>query len=174
MHLYGGTHPPVILDIEASAMGSRGFPIEIGYYHSEGHCYCALIQPHADWHYWSLEAQAVHGIEYSRLLQAGKPPLEVALELNQALAGKTVYSDGWVVDYPWFRALYEAAGIDPSFRLSALEMIMSEEQIMIWDQVKARVIRQLGVARHRASADARIVQKTWLETFLLTGHELVS
>ena len=174
MHAYGGAHPPIILDIEASGLGSQGFPIEIGYYHSEQQCYCSLIYPHADWKFWSLEAQAVHGIEYSQLLDFGHPVTEVAGALNNMLAGKTVYSDGWVVDYPWFRKLFEAAGLEPSFRLSALEMIMSEGQLKIWDQTKANVIRQLGIKRHRASGDAKIVQKTWLETFLLTGHEQVS
>ncbi|MDF1762523.1 MAG: hypothetical protein P1U57_03855 [Oleibacter sp.] len=161
------THP-VIIDVEASGFGSQSYPIEVGYVMSEGDRFCSLITPQDDWTHWSKDAECVHGIRRESLLKAGRSATEVALVLNSQLAGMTVYSDGWVVDKPWITKLFAASGMAMTFNLSSIEMIMTEEQILIWDQTKIDVINSSKLERHRASNDAWIIQETYRRTLLKT------
>ena len=88
----------------------------------------------------------------------------MAAELNALLGARTVYSDGWVVDNPWLIKLFDACKVKAEFRVSALEMILSEAQMSIWHETKDEVIRDLYLKRHRASYDAYIIQETWIRT----------
>jgi hypothetical protein len=90
--------------------------------------------------------------------------VDVAHSLNELLAGKTVYSDGWVVDRPWLIQLYSRVRVLQRFSISPLELILSEAQMAVWHEVKNRVIGELALTRHRASFDALIIQETWLRT----------
>jgi hypothetical protein len=159
---------PTIIDIEASGMGNDSYPIEIGVMLSNGHSYCALIYPDADWRHWDQQAEALHGISRETLLTNGKAIAQIAAELNELLADQTVYCDGWVVDKPWLTQLFQKSGAKPKFSLSALEMILKEPQMEIWAQTKAQVMQDLALTRHRASADARIIQETYARTQQLT------
>ena len=89
---------------------------------------------------------------------------DVAMFLNEILEGKTVYTDGWVVDKPWLTTLFHAAGVDMSFTVSSLEMILSPEQMEKWHGTKDQVIDDMGLSRHRASYDALIIQETYKRT----------
>ncbi|AEF05113.1 hypothetical protein [Alteromonas naphthalenivorans] len=155
-------HPPIILDIEASGLAEPSYPIEIGFYKSDSDSFCTLIKPAAHWNYWSAEAEKLHGLSQDIITHRGRSTRAIAHELNRLLAGKTVFSDGWVVDFTWFNKLFYDAGIASTFRLSAIETIMTEAMIDIWDQTKQDIIAELGIARHRASTDAKAIQKTWL------------
>ena len=158
-------HPcPTIIDIEASGFGSYSYPIEIGAIKSNGERYCALIQPCADWLHWSPQAQAVHGISRELLQERGKPVRQVCTELNRFLGAITAYSDAWTHDSPWLNRLFYAARIQPLFHLSPIEMIASEAQLLLWDQTKRQLTKELGLRRHRASLDAHLIQQTYLRT----------
>ncbi len=74
------------------------------------------------------------------------------------------YSDGWEVDNPWLLKLFYAAGVPKLFRFSTLEMILSENQMANWHEVKDKVIEELSFQRHRASQDAVIIQETYAQT----------
>lgn len=158
---------PNIIDIEASGFGVDSYPIEVGIITSNGEKYCTLILPQPDWTFWDEQAQVLHKIKRPLLLKRGKPARQVALELNQLLEGQTLYSDGWVVDHPWLIKLYEAAGLAPSFSLSALEMILKEKQMDKWHYIKGKVSAELKLKRHRASADAEVIQETFYRTWQL-------
>ncbi len=136
---------------------------------SSGEKYCSLIFPAADWQYWDDQAEKVHGITRDTLFKSGKPITTVTTELNALLSEKTVYSDGWVVDKPWLTQLFYKSGFEPSFSLSALEMILKEPQMAIWSQTKYEVINDLALTRHRASADALIIQETFNRTLRVLG-----
>lgn len=140
------------------------YPIEVGVVLSDDERYCSLIAPKDDWVHWSEEAETYHNIPRSQLVQCGKPVAQVASELNRFLFNKTVYSDGWGVDQTWLIKLFYRAGMPMQFRVSALDMILSEPQMAIWHQVKTEVERELNIARHRASHDALIIQKTYIRT----------
>jgi hypothetical protein len=84
------------------------------------------------------------------------------------LTDKVVFSDAWGVDNTWVITLFAAAGIERTFTISALEMILTEAQIEIWLETRNAVVRDLGLARHRASNDAWIIQETYFRTRKMT------
>ena len=151
---------PTVLDIEASGLGRHSYPIEVGYVLPDGHAYCTLVLPQADWTHWDPSAAELHHISRELLRARGLPVKEVAQRLNTQLAGQTVYSDGWANDYTWLAALFEAAGVAPRFRLDNLRRLLSEEESEQWHTVKTAIARERGLQRHRASADARLLQLT--------------
>jgi len=57
------------------------------------------------------------------------------------------------------------------FRMSALEMILSEGQMNIWHEVKTLVEEELNIVRHRASNDAQIIQQTYVRTRAMCQEE---
>lgn len=160
---------PNIIDFEASGFGEDSYPIEVGVVLANGDKYCALIKPASKWLFWDEQAEQIHGLSRELLVEHGKPIQLVAAELNAFLAGRVVYSDGWVVDKAWLSRLSYDSGIQPSFYLSPLEMILKEEQMEIWSQIKPEVIADLALQRHRASSDALIVQETFARTKQLTS-----
>ena len=106
----------------------------------------------------------MHRVSRDILESYGKPIREVALELNERLTGMTVYSDGWVVDHPWMITLFHKAALPMAFSVSALEMILTEQQMDIWSATRDDVERELGLSRHRASHDAKMIQETFLRS----------
>lgn len=156
---------PIIIDIEASGFGGMSYPIEVGIALETDTKYCSLILPAPDWIHWDDEAEKVHRIARDILETYGKPLQEVAIQLNNLLEGKTLYTDGWVVDKPWLTTLFYKAGINMSFQVSPLEMILSEPQMERWHATKDEVIGEMTSRRHRASYDAWIIQQTYIRTF---------
>lgn len=157
-------HFPAIFDIEASGFGSESYPIEVGVVTSSGQRYCSLIKPEPDWTHWNDDAAKVHGISRRSLDVLGKNVHQVCSELNQVLGNSKVYSDAWSHDKRWLIRLYHAARMSPSFLLSPIESIASEEQLMIWDETRELVASELGLTRHRASNDALVIQQTFIES----------
>ncbi len=160
---------PAILDFEASGLGRGSYPIEVGYVMSDGGSGCMLIKPEADWLKWNAEAELLHGIPRTQLLRNGRGVVDVARSLNAALAGLTLYSDAWGNDQTWLALLFDRAGFSAQFRLEALRALLSEAQATIWHSTRQVVARELALARHRASSDARILQQTYLRTLQITG-----
>ena len=153
---------PTILDIEASGFGPGSYPIEIGFVTGDGKAWCSLIRPEADWQHWDPEAAAMHGIRREHIEQHGRSVADIAQALNERLRGLTVYSDAWAHDYAWLNRIYEAAERSPSFKLHNLRALLDEQQAAHWHEVKALMAGKLGSQRHRASADARLLQQTFL------------
>lgn len=166
--IYDGEHPPIVLDIEASGFGNGSYPIEVGFAADAKTRYCSLIKPFPSWTHWSDSAEAAHGISRAELLQRGRDPREVALELNRRLHGKQIYSDGWVVDHPWLMTLFFAVNIEPTFQLSPIELIMTEDQFAVWDEIHDEVLACSDQHRHRASVDAWVIQQTWIRSHYMT------
>ncbi|MFQ3235596.1 MAG: hypothetical protein ACI9C4_001158 [Paraglaciecola sp.] len=160
----GQPFTPVIIDIEASGFGCDSYPIEIGVALSTTQRFCRLIRPQPDWLHWSKEAEALHGISRSVLVDKGVSVSQVCQELNQLLQTQTVFSDGWVVDSPWLNRMYESAGMSMSFKISPLEVILSETQMDLWHPVKDSLFASLHESRHRASSDATLILLTYIET----------
>lgn len=153
-----------ILDIEASGFGSSSYPIEVGVVLSDGSQYCSLIHPEEDWQHWDESAEKVHQISRSMILQHGRPPIEIAIKLNQLIGSNTIYSDCRGLDQPWLSRLFSAACIEQSFRLSDLQYVLKESQMEIWHEVKKQVASELLLDRHRASSDAKIIQLTYIRS----------
>lgn len=151
---------PAVLDIEASGFGRNSYPIEIGYVLPDGESFCTLIRPQPEWTHWDPAAEELHHIPRDLALSRGRSVGEVARMLNERLGGRTLYTDGWANDYTWLAALFEAAEMAPGFRIENLHALLREEEADRWHAVKQQVSAELGVQRHRASADARLLQLT--------------
>lgn len=161
-------HCPNIIDIEASGFGGDSYPIEVGLVLSNGQKFCSLIVPFDGWVHWNNEAEKIHHISRKKLQVYGKPVSQVAKELNKLLKGMTLYSDGWVVDKPWLIRLFYASKVEMEFSVSPIEMILSEAQMAVWDEVKNKVITKYDIQRHRASNDAWVIQETYRQTIEMT------
>nr|WP_295774052.1 hypothetical protein [Rhodoferax sp.] len=159
-HAHDNLPAPTVLDVEASGFGRNSYPIEIGFVLPNGHAYCTLIRPEATWTHWDAQAEATHHIPRALILERGAPVLEVARSINAQLAGQIVYSDGWANDFSWVGALFDAADMSPAFKLENLRALLDEQEADLWHTVKAQISSERGVQRHRASADARLLQLT--------------
>ncbi len=153
---------PIVLDVEASGFGRKSYPIEVGFVRGDGSTFCTLIRPEPEWNHWDDGAQKLHHISRELVLARGVPVPDVARTLNVELRGQTVYSDGWANDYSWLGVLFDVAEITPHFKLENLRSLLKEEEADCWHEVKAQIQQELGTLRHRASADARLLQLTWL------------
>lgn len=149
---------PTILDIEASGIGRGSYPIEVGFVAADGGLFCGLVRPEPDWRHWDPDAEALHGISRELLHRHGRPAAWMAEQLNERLAGQTVYCDGWGQDYPWLARLYDAAGRRQSFRLDDLRRLLSEAEAQRWRDVTEAVRQREQLTRHRASSDARVLR----------------
>ena len=163
---------PIVIDVEASGFDPMSYPIEVGVAFENGSRFSTLIKPVDEWQHWDSTAEKLHYIQRDTLIHHGKSVLEVALKLNSLLDKETVYSDGWVVDKPWLDSLFFQAGVNRSFFISPLEMILCEEQMERWHEVKNKMIAELNPERHRASCDAWIIQQTYVHTLNLQNDEL--
>ncbi|MBB3191223.1 hypothetical protein FHR94_002470 [Halomonas cerina] len=161
---------PTLLDIEASGFGRGSYPIEIGLARPDGSTCAFLVQPLAEWTHWDPKAELLHGISRGRLQREGYPVREVARWLNDELGEIGIaYSDSWGYDNTWLSLLFHHAGMLPAFRLEALRILLSESQQALWSDTKEAVIREMGIHRHRAGDDARLLQLTYQRTLELTG-----
>lgn len=151
---------PSVLDVEASGFGRGSYPIEVGFVQPAGELFCSLIQPEPDWVHWDASAETLHGISRLTLLRHGKPPVWVAAQINQRLAGQTVYCDAWGHDYAWLSRLFDCAGMPLAFRLADLRSLLDEDEAARWHAVREQVWMELKLERHRASTDARVLQLT--------------
>ncbi len=156
--------PPNIIDIEASGFGKDSYPIEVGYVNSHGKRWCSLITPCSGWEHWNQVAEQLHHISRGALFEHGKSIEVVATHLNEAFLNQVVYSDGWLQDYSWMNRLFEVANTTPHFKLEDLRTILTPYQQSTWHATKQSILDELQITRHRASADAQVLQMTWLKT----------
>lgn len=152
---------PAVLDIEASGFGRGSYPIEVGFVLGDGEVGCMLIQPAVHWTHWDPAAERLHRITREDLQRHGCPIRDVVEVLNDSLCGHTLFSDGWVHDYSWLAVLYEAARRVPTFCLQSLSALLTQDEIDRWLATKQRVADELALPRHRACADARLLQATF-------------
>jgi len=150
---------PAVLDVEASGFGAGSYPIEIGYIASDGTSYCTLIRPAPSWTHWDPGAEAMHGISRETLMRYGRAPAEVARELNARLSGEVLYSDGWGNDFVWLGKLFDEAGLVPRFRVESLRSLLTDAEAASWHATKDDVAADTRSTRHRASADALVLQR---------------
>lgn len=153
---------PTVVDVEASGFGRASYPIEVGFVLPNGRSFCSLIYPQPEWTHWDPQAERIHHISRELLLRKGRPAVEVAQLVNAQLQGQTVYTDGWANDYSWLGRLFDVAEQSPSFKLENLRALLQEHEAERWHTVKNEIAHERGPQRHRASADARLLQLTLL------------
>lgn len=152
--------PPTlaVIDVEASGFGRGSYPIEIGFVLEDGTPHCFLVRPDEHWTHWDEAAAQVHKIPRAALFKRGLPITTVAAHLNEILDARIVYSDGWSFDRTWLALLFDVAGCAQRFKLESVRTLLTEAQASEWHPTVEAVTAELALTRHRASADACIVQ----------------
>lgn len=177
----------VFLDFEASSLGKKGYPIEVGWVFEDEESAAYLIEPAANWTDWDEEAEAIHGISRIMLAQDGAPVETVAGRMLEGLAGHSFYASAPSWDGKWLSALLRAAGLPRhSLRLRDTEEARQEiatqllHAVVQPEELQAIVGGLLDQAvqwsarlpvRHRALADAEQERQIWLEVRRLSEEE---
>jgi hypothetical protein len=167
------------LDFEASSLGRHSYPIEVAWVFEDGRGEAHLIQPAPDWTDWAVAAEAIHGIGREMLLAEGRPVIEVALRMVDALGGHDLYASAPSWDGKWLSTLLRAADLPRhSLRVSDTETARAEAvRSVLRGKVApealaasvASVLADVGQwlalqpVRHRALADAEQERQAWIE-----------
>lgn len=143
------------IDLEASGLSARSWPIEVGWCFVAGAPEARLIRPAEQWSLddWSKDAEALHGVPHAILLKDGAEPKDVCEALNEALAGKTVYSDAPDWDGFWLYRLFQAGHLRQRFTLNDLGGLFAAAPPEQIDALSAQADR-LAPRSHRAAPDA--------------------
>lgn len=168
----------VFVDFEASSLGKRSYPIEVGWVFEDGRAEAHLIHPAADWTDWDPEAESIHRIGRSHLLAEGLPHQFVAERMVAELSGHDLLASAPSWDGKWLSALLRAAGVprhslrvrdsDDAHRESALAIL---SPVIPADRLDAAVAAVLASSEvrppgqqpaHRALADAEEERARWL------------
>jgi hypothetical protein len=169
MEAPSGQLVPDIIDLEASGFGRGSYPIEVGYALRDGRRWSSLIRPEAGWSHWDPGALAAHGISRAKLQRAGRSVREVCERLNGELRGRRLYSDAWSYDYAWLHRLYDAAEMEPTFRIDALWSLLDHAERLDWGAAMDQASAAIAGARHRASTDAAVIQAAYRRVKGLPG-----
>lgn len=176
--LPGSLRMLVFLDFEASSLGKRSYPIEVGWVFEDGRSESHLIRPAQDWTDWDEESEAIHRISRSRLLVEGSPHDVVAHRMIEELGGHDLLASAPSWDGKWMSALFRAAGLprhslrlrgsNDAFREAAVVIL---EPVVPHDRLQAAVAGVLASSEvrpsdqqpaHRALADAEEERARWL------------
>ncbi|MCH4813911.1 hypothetical protein [Vreelandella neptunia] len=155
------------IDIEASGLGPDSYPIELGWADTLGNGEGFLICPRDEWSHWDPVAASIHGIARDELFERGLHVVDAAKKLNDMLGFETVYCDALDSDLVWISRLFDAAKLEPSFRVSdfyQLHKMLSNEHMLSLRQM----LKSLPVL-HRAQADAERYAKATVASYTNYG-----
>ncbi|NQZ88502.1 MAG: hypothetical protein HRT54_13095 [Colwellia sp.] len=148
------------IDIEASAISSNSYPIEVGWY-SKTIKGSVLIKPIDIWlsegHWCKYSEKHCHGISKNLLSKNGLDIDTVAIKLNDIFQNNVVVSDIVQFDGIWLTQLFEKARVAPSFTLiGELELRGFRTRIgTLPIKSMDEVITKLNEKTHRALPDAK-------------------
>jgi hypothetical protein len=162
----------IVLDFEASSLGKRGFPIEVGWAAEDGAEENHLIRPAPGWEEWDEGAERIHGIPRERLEREGEPHDCVARHMIEVLTGHALYASAPSWDGQWLSRLLRAAGLPRhALRLRDTEEARRDAALAalsaagcdpeVHDDLVASVLEAVAAEAHaadpahRALADAR-------------------
>jgi hypothetical protein len=144
-----------IIDLEASSLGSAGYPTEFGWaiIHDGGSVESGscLIRPAGKWttyaNAWSPASERLTGISQDMLDRDGLSPREAMERFLAAVGDRDLYSDEVDFDTHWLGMLMDAAGVSLGERkLGDLNEFMQRSGL---------TPKFAEPPRHRAEADAR-------------------
>jgi hypothetical protein len=168
----------VFLDFEASSLGKKSYPIEVGWVFEDGRSEAHLIRPAPDWTDWDEAAEAIHHISRATLDRSGTPCEIVAQRMVECLAGHDLLASAPSWDGKWLSTLLRGGGLPRhSLRLrdsddahrelatSILSAFVPADRLnLVIDELLSRSEpRAPGQApAHRALADAQEERARWL------------
>lgn len=168
----------VFLDFEASSLGKRSYPIEVGWVFEDGRSQSYLIHPAESWTDWDEDAEAIHRISRSELLTHGVAHDVVANRMVEELSGHDLIASAPSWDGKWMSTLLRAAGLPRhSLRLRDSDDVHRECALAILEPALPRdrldsalaqvlsIIDRRAAAKtpaHRALADACEEREQWL------------
>ncbi len=143
------------IDLEASGLGARSWPIEVGWSFEDGVGEALLISPAPEWSMdqWDPKAERLHGVTPRMLSDLGVGVAQACDRLSAALDGCAVYSDAPDWDGFWLMRLFDAAGRKSTILLRDFGSLMPA----LGPAEKAALISKadrLAPRRHRAAEDA--------------------
>ncbi|WP_338662574.1 transcriptional regulator [Pararoseomonas sp. SCSIO 73927] len=166
----------VFLDFEASGLGKRGFPIEVGWVFESGEEEAHLIRPAPEWEEWDPSAERIHGLSRETLAREGEPHDAVARRMVERLDGHALFASAPSWDGQWLSRLLRAAGLPRhALRLRDTEEARRDSAIQalaeggrgaddrLLETVLAEAAEEARAAdpAHRALADARREMALW-------------
>ena len=160
-----------ILDVEASALETGSYPIEVGVALVRGPSEpigvgAKLIRPTKKWldtGVWSKSSEAVHGIPLERVQREGEPVEDVCDWLNAMLGIDTIVAtDAPRYDQDWLDTLFAAAGREQKFRIFDFQLL-TRDFSADHHRYLAHLLRRDAVP-HRAAADALRLASKLMET----------
>jgi hypothetical protein len=101
----------VFLDFEASSLGKRSYPIEVGWVFENGTSEAYLIRPAPGWDEWDQTAEAIHGISRDTAVAEGASHDRVAHRMIETLSGHDLLASAPSWDGKWLSILLRAAGL---------------------------------------------------------------
>lgn len=143
-----------ILDLEASSLGDRSFPIEIAWVDQEERGEQHLVRPASAWLNadgtpldWDSESERLHGISFGMLLEVGAPHVQVVRRVAEMLGAPTamVYSDAPQADGTWIGRLLLTASIAVPVGIIDVTHLYRHSCLPL-----RRLLPAAGVARERA------------------------
>jgi len=159
---------PIFLDIEASSLSNRSYPIEVAWSSHLGEIESHMINPYGYsdiYTDWDPAAQAIHGLSRNYLSNHGKHPLAIAKRINEVLREKEVYSDAAEYDAFWLDRLFDAVSLKREFKLLEVDLLLQDYlpvEYFLYDPkhknfyiqvIKEKARNQCGKPAHRASND---------------------
>lgn len=145
----------VCIDFEASALGPKSYPTEIGLADPvTGDVWSCLIKPHPTWiaeGEWNPAGEAVTGITRAMLAAQGADPWGVYADVRRLIAGREVVSDSPSYDGRWFCAL-AAAALNDTARAGEQPPPLLDLAVVTW-QLAATAGRDPGIAWRKAEAE---------------------
>lgn len=150
------------IDLEASGLSARSWPIEVGWAFRTGAPTSLVIRPHASWKEgdWDPKAENLHGLTRAVIERDGLAPEAVAAAVNEALADAMVYSDAPDWDGFWLYRLFSAAGVKQGFTVLDFNRFLRPLAGAREDKVLQKAA-QTAPRLHRAGADAKHLQTVY-------------
>jgi hypothetical protein len=177
----------VFIDFEASSLGKRSYPIEVGWVFEDGRRENMRIRPAPEWTDWDPSSEAIHGISRTALIADGIAVEAAAERLLSELGGHAVYASAPSWDGKWLSQLLRAAGLPRhALRLKDTEEARAEAARTILEaalpeaEVEPALARVLAKATemgraahvtHRAVEDAERERQVWLQVAHLAQEE---
>ena len=137
------------IDLEASGLSARSWPIEVGWCFVAGAPEARLIRPAEQWSLddWSRDAEALHGVAHKTLLKEGGEPKQVCEALLQDALGRRVPQEE--LGLGAVRAVVDVAGGEAEALNAALADKTVYSDAPDWDGFWLYRLFQAGQVRQR-------------------------